>query len=134
MYAGESTGIIYNDQMDDFSTPGTVNAFKVPASPANFIKPGKKPMSSMSPIIVVDEYDDVRLVLGASGGTKIITAVAQVALENLFLDIDIKKSIDDKRIHHQLSPDFVQYEKGFEKVNNSFFLFDISNHKLLVGF
>ena len=64
--------------MDDFSTPGTVNNFGIPASARNFIKPRKKPMSSMSPIIVLDENDEVRLVLGASGGSRIITAVAQV--------------------------------------------------------
>ena len=48
--------------MDDFSTPGTVNSFGVPASEANFIKPGKKPMSSMSPVIVLDGKGNARLV------------------------------------------------------------------------
>lgn len=77
-YAGTTTGIIYNNEMDDFSVPGTVNMFGVPASPANFIQPFKKPMSSMSPIIVLDENDDVRLAMGAAGGTHIITSVAEV--------------------------------------------------------
>ena len=78
-YAGE-TGIIYNDHMDDFSTPGTINYFGVPATPPNFIRPGKRPMSSMSPLIVLDENDNVRLLLGAGGGTKIISSVALVNL------------------------------------------------------
>lgn len=64
--------------MDDFSTPGTANYFGVPASPTNYIKPGKRPMSSMSPTIIVNENDDVRLAIGASGGTHIITSVAAV--------------------------------------------------------
>ncbi len=81
-FGGNTTGIIYNNEMDDFSTPGEANIYGLPPSPYNFIKPGKRPMSSMSPIIVVDENDDVRLVLGATGGNKIIYGVSTVCIQS----------------------------------------------------
>ena len=71
-------GIVYNNEMDDFSTPDLVNVFGVAPSPNNFIKPNKRMMSSMSPSVVVDDLGNARLILGASGGTRITTGVAQV--------------------------------------------------------
>ena len=113
-----STGILLNDQMDDFSYPNITNSFGVPPSEANFVKPGKRPLSSMCPSIMVDGNGDVALAVGASGGTQITTAVAQAILRNVWLGEDIKKAIDARRIHHQLVPMRVEYEKGLPKVRN----------------
>ncbi|CAF1282486.1 unnamed protein product [Adineta ricciae] len=113
---GPETGIFYNDQMDDFSTPNTVNYFNVPASPANFIAPGKRPVSSMSPLILVEKHSQrIQQVLGASGGTKITTSIAQVAMLNLWFNENIKDAIDSPRLHSQLLPQEVMAESGFDQ-------------------
>lgn len=73
------TGIILNDGMDDFSVPGVNNAYEIPPSPANFIRPQKMPLSSMCPTILLDENNDVEVLIGAAGGSKITSSVAYVS-------------------------------------------------------
>ena len=76
---GERTGMVLNNQMDDFSTPGSTNAFGFQASPSNYIEPGKRPMSSMSPTVILNRRTgDVAMVIGGTGGSRIISGMANV--------------------------------------------------------
>lgn len=107
-----STGIIFNDEMDDYSIPKPGNT-NIP-TPANFIAPGKSPLSSMTPVIVLDANNDVKLILGAAGGYMIPTSVVQVLLNYLYLNQSLQTSIDMKRLHHQLQPMTVRHEYGYD--------------------
>ena len=82
---GEKTNIIYNNQMDDFSCPSSeLNSFSLPNYSINYVGPGKRPVSSMTPLIALNEDKSVRLVCGSSGGTRIITSTALVFILNIF--------------------------------------------------
>ncbi|XP_060862119.1 scoloptoxin SSD14-like isoform X2 [Metopolophium dirhodum] len=111
-FVSPSTGITLNNEMDDFSTPGVTNYYGIPSSPANFIEPGKRPMSSMCPTIITDKKGDFVLGAGAAGGSKITLATAYVSALKLWYNMTLKEVIDKPRIYHQLVPMEVQYEYG----------------------
>ena len=116
MIVGEETGIIYNNQMNDFSIPEKKNYHGLSESKTNFIEPGKRPVSSQAPMIILDSDGIIRLVIGGSGGAKIVTSVAHVTLLNLLFDKNVKEAIDQPRIHHHLSPNRITFEETFDQV------------------
>ena len=80
--------------MDDFSFPDFSNGFGLPPSPHNFVRPGKRPLSSMCPSVLTDkESGEVSLVVGGAGGTKITTAVALTSLYNLYHGWELEPSV-----------------------------------------
>lgn len=106
------TGVILNNEMDDFSArPGAPNAFGLVGSEANAIEPGKRPLSSMSPTIVV-KGDQPILVLGGAGGPAIITAVLQTVVEMVDFEMGLVEALALPRFHHQYLPDILMMEKG----------------------
>jgi gamma-glutamyltranspeptidase/glutathione hydrolase len=105
-------GFLLNDEMDDFAAkPGSANMFGLVQGESNSIQPGKRPLSSMTPTIVL-RNDKPYLVLGAPGGPRIISAVLQVMLNVLDFGMNIQDAIDAPRIHHQWRPDRLDIEKG----------------------
>lgn len=98
------TGVVLNDEMDDFSAaPGAPNYFGLVGGEANAVAPGKRPLSSMTPTIVLGA-SGVRLVAGSPGGSRIITATLQTVLDVLVLDMEPAASLAAPRIHHQWTP------------------------------
>jgi len=114
-FVSPSTGINLNNEMDDFSSPGFINFYGIPSSPANFIEPGKRPMSSMCPTIITDKKGDFVLGAGAAGGSKITLATSYVIALKLWYSMTLKEVIDKPRIYHQLVPMTVEYEYGTTK-------------------
>jgi gamma-glutamyltranspeptidase len=110
----DSTGMIYNDEMNDFSIPVAASDGLLPA-PANFIAPGKSPVSSMSPIIILNDKKEVTLVLGGAGGILIMTSIVQFLVNYLYLNQSVETSLAMKRLHHQLQPMSVRYEDLYDE-------------------
>jgi gamma-glutamyltranspeptidase/glutathione hydrolase len=106
------TGVILNNEMDDFSAqPGAPNAFGLVGAENNAIAPGKRPLSSMSPTIVLDG-DEPILTLGSAGGAKIITQVVQTVVNYVDLKMPIEEAVAASRVHHQWLPDRLMVEKS----------------------
>jgi len=104
-------GFLLNDEMDDFAAkPGTANLFGLVQGAANRIAPGKRPLSSLAPTIVVGPDGRVRAVAGARGGSRIISATFQVLSNVLDFDMDAAAAVSAPRIHHQHLPDVLAYE------------------------
>jgi len=106
------TGIIMNDEMNDFSIPGVKNAFGYIPSPANYIRPGKRPLSSISPAIVEYPNGTLYFVIGAAGGSRIITATIQNLWFVLDRNMTTLEALSQPRLHDQLIPDRVEVEGG----------------------
>jgi len=101
----EGAGFLLNDEMDDFAAkPGTPNLFGLVQGEANAIAPNKRPLSSMTPTLVLQD-GKLRLVLGSPGGGTIINTVLQVLLDNLVFKMDILQAVSFPRFHHQWMPE-----------------------------
>jgi gamma-glutamyltranspeptidase/glutathione hydrolase len=105
-----NTGFFLNDEMDDFtSKPGVPNYFGLVQGKANAIAPGKRPLSSMTPAIVLKDARPV-LVLGSPGGSRIITTVLEIIVNVIDHGMTLQEAIDAPRIHHQWLPDTLAAE------------------------
>ncbi len=105
------TGILLNDEMDDFTAkPGTPNLYGLIEGPNNAIGPGKRPLSSMTPTIVTRD-GKLTAVLGTPGGSHIPTAVLQVLIDLIDHGMTLTEAVDAPRIHEQWLPDVIYYEE-----------------------
>jgi gamma-glutamyltranspeptidase/glutathione hydrolase len=111
-YSVDGAGFLLNNEMDDFSSkPGSPNGYGLIGGEANKIAPAKRPLSSMTPMIVKKD-NKVVLVTGSPGGSRIITSVLQMVLNVIEWNMDLFEAVNQPRLHHQWLPDVVNIEKG----------------------
>ena len=116
----DGAGFLLNNEMDDFaSSPGSQNAFGLIGYEANSIKPAKRPLSSMSPTIVLTPEGEPLMTIGAAGGSRIITTVLQVIISVIDHNLSVQDAINLGRTHSQWIPDVIRYE-GKNKMNTEF--------------
>lgn len=107
----KGTGVLLNDEMDDFAArPGTPNLFGLIQGERNKVEGGKRPLSSMTPTIVLRKDGKPWFAVGARGGPRIITAVLQTVINMIDHDMNIQQAMDAPRIHHQWFPDEIRAE------------------------
>ncbi|HET9904271.1 MAG TPA: gamma-glutamyltransferase [Xanthobacteraceae bacterium] len=127
----EGTGVLLNNELDDFAVQaGVPNAYGLVGNAANAPAPGKRPLSSMTPTIVLKDAK-VLLVTGSPGGSRIITTVLQVLLNVLDHGMNIAEAVQAPRIHHQWLPDVVMAEPGFSP--DTLALLKARGHTIKVG-
>jgi len=115
-YVSPSTGILLNDEMDDFATQiGKPNAYGLVQGTANAVAPGKRMLSSMTPTFVIGPKRT--LIVGTPGGSRIISMVLLTSLGFMLDETAPAEWVDKGRFHHQFLPDMVQYEKGAFSAN-----------------
>ncbi|GKT86159.1 gamma-glutamyltranspeptidase [Colletotrichum tofieldiae] len=106
--------------MNDFSIPGSSNAFGFIPSPANYVRPGKRPLSSISPVIVEQPDGKLYFVIGSAGGSRIITATIQNIHNVLDRNLTTAESLAEPRFHDQLSPNTAAFEYSYDNATTSY--------------
>lgn len=109
------TGIILNNEMDDFSIPGSPNQFSLPSSPSNYPEPGKRPVSSSTPVIF-ERDGRVVMIAGGTGGSRIISSTLLAIINMIDLEKSPIEAVNSPRFHHQLVPNFVIAENKVDQV------------------
>jgi gamma-glutamyltranspeptidase / glutathione hydrolase len=103
-----------NNEMCDFSIPGVPNPFGFVPSPTNYIRPGKRPLSCITPIIVTYPNGTLYISIGAAGGSRIITATVQCVLNVLDYGMTLPEALQSPRMHDQLLPALTHFEWTFD--------------------
>jgi len=108
----QGTGVLLNNELDDFAAaPGAPNAYGLVGGDANAPGPRKRPLSSMTPTIVLKDEKPF-LVTGAAGGSRIITSVLQTIVNAIDFGMDVGAAVSAPRVHHQWLPDELELEPG----------------------
>lgn len=123
------TGVVMNNEMNDFSIPGSDNAFGYIPSPANFVRPGKRPLSSICPLIVSNPDGDVYFVTGAAGGSRIISSTVQSVINVLDRGMSASSALREPRLHDQLMPPETTFEFAFDNATVAY-MRDVVGHNV----
>lgn len=116
----DGAGFFLNDEMDDFtSAPGVPNLWGLIQGERNAVRPGARPVSSMTPTILEDPQGRLFMVVGSPGGARIITTVFQVITNVIDYRMNVADAVAEERFHHQWLPDDLQYERGFSNTTIS---------------
>jgi gamma-glutamyltranspeptidase/glutathione hydrolase len=125
-------GFLLNNEMDDFTAkPGVANAHGLVQGQANAIAPGKQPLSSMTPTLVLSREGGPLLATGSPGGSRIITTVLQVLLNRLEHGLNLASAVTASRVHSQLWPDQISHEEGLSP--DTLRLLEAMGHRVLSG-